>query len=736
MDMMENKLPGQPKINNNSSSYNEDTRVDHIQGNIGDTVDQKDSSLGMGVNEGTTNAHNIAGKLEENNKSQFQNLNNNVNVNINTPNASRSPEVEEIKTCQQKIIEISIKEKDKEASIKTPHTPENLKNCLDFLRDYFDISIEVKDIEKSSIKFTLKGLRKELKNIVDAFESGTLAPILKEQFNLELQDAKLIEPDIPGSYKEENTQGLLAFTIVGNVSQADIDILKAALINTPGKEEKTESEHKQPIATIHNSLKADSSKRRQVGMRTLIDTDLILECFLHRKYFVQDAEMLIDFLEAQKAECFMLELGLDRIFSFLSLFGNHQEIGIISDWIQARINICSRQEISTEIAQQSRSLRIRDIESGLEVTFAIAKNFDAIVTHKIRDFNGLDQSRLTILSVEEFTVRQNLDNRMEVFFASVPSLSDIAALDTSMEPKSERSIDLSSNNLKHADLSDADLSCVDLSSNNLKHIDLSDADLSCADLKTANLKYANLSYADLRNADLSYADLSHADLSHARLIFANLSNADLSNAKLDGAELSNANLKQANLSNANLRKANLKNTIIDDKTKLSQKWSLVWKVVNQAAISSSFSNTNLRGIDLSGSNLNGVDLRCAKLVFTDLSCTDLRYAKLSRADLNKADLSRADLRSANLSHADLKDAKLNMADLNGADLSGADLRGADLRYADLRGADLRFANLSRSQVENSRFGNNQGISQSMKCSLISQGAIFEDSPGDRSPVLV
>ena len=457
-------------------------------------------------------------------------------------------------------------------------------------------------------------------------------------------------------------------------------------------------------------------------MKALVDSDLILECFLRREYFVQDEEMLENFLEAQKAECFMLEHGLDKIDSFLSLFGDNQDIKIIVDWIQARVKICPRHEISREIAQQSRSLKIRDTESALEVAFAIANKFDAIVTHKIRDFDGLDQSRLTVLSVRKFTVRQNLEKRMKVFPASVPSPSDVVALDTSVESKIKRSVDLSSNNLKHADLSDADLSCVDLSSNNLKHADLSDADLSCADLKTANLKYANLSYADLSNADLSDADLSNADLSNARLIFANLNNADLSNAKLDGAELCNANLKQANLSNANLRKANLKNTIIDNKTKLSQKWCLVWKVVNQAAISSSFSNTNLRGIDLSGSNLNGVDLRCAKLVFTDLSCTDLRFAKLSRADLNRADLVRANLGRANLSSADLKDAKLNMADLNSADLSGA-----DLRYADFRGADLRFADLNCSQVENSRFGNNQGISQSMKRNLISRGAIFEDA---------
>ncbi|MFM6036224.1 MAG: pentapeptide repeat-containing protein [Sphaerospermopsis kisseleviana] len=81
-----------------------------------------------------------------------------------------------------------------------------------------------------------------------------------------------------------------------------------------------------------------------------------------------------------------------------------------------------------------------------------------------------------------------------------------------------------------------------------------------------------------------------------------------------------------------------------------------------------------------------------------------------------------------------------LQDFAGADLSGADLRVADLSGANLSGANLSRANLSRANlsgatVENAIFGDNQGISPAMKRDLIERGAIFEDSPGDRSCVL-
>jgi uncharacterized protein YjbI with pentapeptide repeats len=65
----------------------------------------------------------------------------------------------------------------------------------------------------------------------------------------------------------------------------------------------------------------------------------------------------------------------------------------------------------------------------------------------------------------------------------------------------------------------------------------------------------------------------------------------------------------------------------------------------------------------------------------------------------------------------------------------ADLRGADLRDANLRDANLSDANLSVIQVEKTRFRNNLGITEELKKDLINRGAIFEDSPGDRSGIL-
>ena len=55
---------------------------------------------------------------------------------------------------------------------------------------------------------------------------------------------------------------------------------------------------------------------------------------------------------------------------------------------------------------------------------------------------------------------------------------------------------------------------------------------SSANLSSADLRYADLSSVDLRSANLSSADLRYADLSYADLSSANLSSADLSYAYL------------------------------------------------------------------------------------------------------------------------------------------------------------------------------------------------------------
>ena len=210
-----------------------------------------------------------------------------------------------------------------------------------------------------------------------------------------------------------------------------------------------------------------------------------------------------------------------------------------------------------------------------------------------------------------------------------------------------------------------------------------------------NLGGVNLSDADLRGANLSNSDLSNSDLRRAKL-----SNSDLSDANLSGADLSGADLRIANLSGADLRIANL-------------------------------SGANLSGADLRIANLSGVNLSGAYL-----SVADLRIANLSGADLIDANLIDANLSGADLIDANLSGAYLIDANLSGAYLIDAYLIDADLSRANLSGADLSRANLSGANVKRARFSSvlKSGITENSKQDLIKRGAIFEDSPGDRSNI--
>ena len=227
---------------------------------------------------------------------------------------------------------------------------------------------------------------------------------------------------------------------------------------------------------------------------------------------------------------------------------------------------------------------------------------------------------------------------------------------------------------------------------------ITNRNLSGFDLSDADLRYANLSGANLRSADLSGADLSGADLIDANLMSAYLSGADLRSADLIGAYLMSAYLIGAYLIGA-----------------------------------------NLSGANLSGANLSGANLRSANLRSADLSGADLIDANLIGANLIGANLSGANLSGANLIGDRIRayriHADLSGANLSGADLSGADLSGANLSGANLSGAGLIDTNLSKTKVEKARFSSNLGFCESMKQDLIKQGAIFEDSPGDRSEVL-
>ncbi|MBD2146556.1 pentapeptide repeat-containing protein [Sphaerospermopsis sp. FACHB-1194] len=145
-------------------------------------------------------------------------------------------------------------------------------------------------------------------------------------------------------------------------------------------------------------------------------------------------------------------------------------------------------------------------------------------------------------------------------------------------------------------------------------------------LSGANLENANLENADLRGANLNSANLNGTNLRDVWLDHANLSGTDLTNACLDGACL--------------------KYVILDEHTKINEKYYLIWEIINNKVI-----GRNLAGIDLKDANLAG-------------ACLD--DANLTKANLENANFWRVDLRKAYLTGANLKGADLTKADLIGA----------------------------------------------------------------------
>jgi Pentapeptide repeats (8 copies) len=155
--------------------------------------------------------------------------------------------------------------------------------------------------------------------------------------------------------------------------------------------------------------------------------------------------------------------------------------------------------------------------------------------------------------------------------------------------------------------------------------------------------------------------------------------------------------------------------------KFPQKWQ-----INQEDLSQSQEALKIEMQHLIGDILDR-HIEARYLVNVDLSGLNLHGVNLSSANLRGADLSGSNLHGANLRSANLRG-----ADLSGSNLHGANLREASLFLANLSLANLSLADLNDANVDETQFGDNEGLSESMKQDLIARGAIFEDSPGNRS----
>ena len=67
-------------------------------------------------------------------------------------------------------------------------------------------------------------------------------------------------------------------------------------------------------------------------------------------------------------------------------------------------------------------------------------------------------------------------------------------------------------------------------------------------------------------------------------------------------------LQHNRLRHANLNRVSLHDAVIDETTKISNKWRLVWEIINQPFKARNLSNANLSSADLSGTNMSGTNM--------------------------------------------------------------------------------------------------------------------------------
>ncbi|WP_084597846.1 pentapeptide repeat-containing protein [Micromonospora chokoriensis] len=178
----------------------------------------------------------------------------------------------------------------------------------------------------------------------------------------------------------------------------------------------------------------------------------------------------------------------------------------------------------------------------------------------------------------------------------------------------------------------------------LRHTDLTGADLEEAyfvnvSLEMSVLREANLARADLRGLMASHAVLQDANLCGARMQKSNLEGVIGHGASLCGAQLSDANLRYSGFTEADAEGANFERAGMD------------YAVFNNSI----FNDCNMREVSFIG--------------------TKARRTSFVGGRLQKADLSKAQVQQSNFAGANLTGVKLNRASLEGAifhDLGGSE----------------------------------------------------------------
>lgn len=131
-------------------------------------------------------------------------------------------------------------------------------------------------------------------------------------------------------------------------------------------------------------------------MRVLVDTNIILDDFLEREPFVEDAAALMELIESKRIVGYVTATTLTNIFYIARR--QTRSIELARQAVSVTLGLMQVCLVDRSILEAAFASNLRDFEDAVQLACAIAENLDAIITRNPQDFTG---AALPILSATE-----------------------------------------------------------------------------------------------------------------------------------------------------------------------------------------------------------------------------------------------------------------------------------------------------------------------------------------------
>ncbi|MEM6526363.1 MAG: PIN domain-containing protein [Bacteroidota bacterium] len=132
-------------------------------------------------------------------------------------------------------------------------------------------------------------------------------------------------------------------------------------------------------------------------MRVLIDTDIVLDFFLDRKPFSDEATKIFALCEAKRVQGFITPVICSNVYYILRQTASHERI---IEKLNLLMNFIGVLDMGRGTIIQALGSGFRDFEDALQHYSAVQSDFiDGILTRNVKDFK---KSEIGVLTPEGF----------------------------------------------------------------------------------------------------------------------------------------------------------------------------------------------------------------------------------------------------------------------------------------------------------------------------------------------